>query len=128
MNNMKLFTENQKFGELCLENKQAVLKLDKCLTDEGYIFNGNWRSDSSPGGYNSSFELISDISGRKNLVTLRSMKNWLKVEVYWGFSKDIPSGKKPKQYYKVGYKQEVPQELINEIKEFYRFLVNKDTK
>jgi len=119
---MKLFTEDSKFKDLCPGNKQAILKLDKRLTDEGYIFNGNWRDDPSSGGYNSSFELVRDIGGRKNLVTLRPMKNFLKVEVYWGYSKDIPYGKKPKQYYIIGFDQEVPKELIEEIKEFYRFL------
>lgn len=125
MNNKKLFTEDEKFKKLSPDNQQAIMKLDECLSNEGYVFNGNWRDDFSSGGNNSSFELINKISDRKNLVTLRPMKNYLKVEVYWGFSKNIPYGKKPKQYYKMYFGQGVPEDLIDEVREFYNYFSNE---
>lgn len=119
MNNKKLFTEDERFKALSLGNQKAILRLAEHLVDEGYVFNGNWRDDTSSGGNNSSLEVINEISGMKNLVTLRPMKNFLKIEVYWGYSKDIPNSKKPKEYYKMYFHQDVPLELINEIREFY---------
>lgn len=114
MNNEKIFTGDEKFKRLSLNNQQAILKLDKCLEDEGYVFNGNWRDDCFSGGSNSSLRLINEITGIKNLVTLRPIKSFLKVEIYWGYSRDIPPNKKPKEYYKMHFGQDVPIELVEE--------------
>ena len=122
MDNRNNFIENCKFKCLQGENSQIILKLIECLEDEGYIFNGNWRDDSSSGGYNSSLELIQELGGRKNLITLRPMKKYLKVEVYWGYSRSIPIDKKPKQYYKIYPGAEVPKVLLDEIRMFYNYL------
>ena len=74
MNNIKTFTEDPKFLQLNKNNKESILKVGQAVCKEEYVFNGNWRNDSSSDGCNASFELINSNVDRKNLVTLGPMK------------------------------------------------------
>lgn len=121
MNNIKIYTNNNKFSELSEDNQRLILEVDKLLSEEQYIFNGSWRNDTSSGGYNSSFKVINSKSDRKNLITIRPMRNFLKIEVYWGFSKSIPLGKKPKMYFNIENDGKVSQRLLKEIRELYNY-------
>lgn len=121
MNNFNLYTSDKKFFELSEHNKNSILKIDEVLSKEGYIFNGNWRCDASSDGCNSSFEIITSKIGRKNLITIRPMKNFLKIEVYWGISKNIPMDKKLKMYFNIMPEGEISQALIKEIRELYNY-------
>jgi hypothetical protein len=120
MNNIKTFTEDPKFLQLNKNNKESILKVDQALCKEGYVFNGNWRDDPSSDGCNASFELVNSNIDRKNLVTLRPMKKGLKVEVYWGYSKNRPLEKKSKQYYYIMSDNDI-SELLEDVRELYDF-------
>ena len=119
MKNFDSYTNDMKFHKLSNYNQKAIVKLDKILCEEGYIFNGNWRDDPSSDGFNSSFELINSSTDRKNLITIRPMKNFLKIEVYWGYSKSLSINRKPKVYFKIMPNGDVPISLLMEVRELH---------
>jgi len=129
MINSDQFFKDNRFQALSVENQQAILKLDKMLSDKGYVLAGNWRNDTSSDGCNSTFEVVNPPEDRKNLVTLRPMKSFLKVEVYWGYSREIKDTKKPKVNYNIGFNEDIPNELMDEIDELYNhFFLKKQVQ
>ena len=89
---------------------------------KGYVFRGNWKNFKAYKGHNCVFELVLKIGKRKNLVTLKPLKNCVVSEIHWGKESELLQGKKRRTYCSLKSEQNVPEEFIEEIRELYSYM------
>ncbi|HOP93650.1 MAG TPA: hypothetical protein PLP24_09815 [Acetivibrio thermocellus] len=116
MTNLSAFKSDEKFKELSSNVVSIIEKLDTVLHEKGYEYRGKWREDREPGGNVFVFEVERRRGRRKNLITLRPQKSFLKVEVYWGQNQ--------KHLFDVRSPGNIPEELLLEIEQMYSKIVH----
>jgi hypothetical protein len=112
--NLYEFKSDERFKELSSNVVKLVEKLDTVLHNKGYVYKGVWRYDREPGGRVFIFEVERRKGRRKNLITLRPHKSYLKVEVYWG--------QYDKNYFDVNSVDNIPDKLLDEIDKMYNMI------
>lgn len=111
MTNLSDFISDERFKELPSNVVSIIEKLGSILHDKGYVYTSKWREDREPGGNVFVFEVERRRGRRKNLITLRPQKSFLKVEVYWGQNQ--------KHLFDVRSPGNIPEELLLEIEQMY---------
>jgi len=120
--NFDEFVGDARFKELDEKKKKIILEVDRIFEKEGYVFRGNWKNFRAYKGHNCVFELVLKIGKRKNLVTLKPLKDCVVAEIYWGNASDVPEGKSKRTYCSLRNEKDVSGEFIEVIRELYSYM------
>lgn len=119
MLNRDLFNNDTKFNFLSTKVVKIVDNLDGYLSGElGLEYTSKWCNNKEQGGYSFVFEVSKNKGRRKNLITLKPQKEYLKVEVY--------HNKNEKRSFNVITYEDIDkyQELLKEIRVIYNEISN----